>query len=133
MEEEVTASRSFNLSGLKVRSRNWIIGRSTSIEASSGLKFNNPETEHVVSKVLKYAEDKEKDSFKPSRERDELSLALGNLEHTGHNRELGKRTTWKHGFEEDQHMYKKHGRDRESNLELTMKTVYGAKDSNGTA
>ena len=45
-------------------------------------------------------------------ERDELSLGLGNNEHTGHTRGLGKRTTWKHGFEEDWHMYKKHGRDR---------------------
>ena len=43
MEEEAAASGSFNLSGLKVRSRNWILGRSTSIEASSGLKFNNPQ------------------------------------------------------------------------------------------
>jgi hypothetical protein len=31
MEEEATASGSFSLSGLKVRSRNWILGRSTSI------------------------------------------------------------------------------------------------------
>ena len=45
MEEEVAASGSFSLSGLKVRSRNWILRRSTSTEASSGLKFNNPETE----------------------------------------------------------------------------------------
>ena len=93
MEEEAATSGSFDLSGLKVRSRNWIIGRSTSIEASSGLKFNNPETEHAVSKILKYAKDKEKGSFKPSRERDELSLALGNPEHIGRTRRLGKRTT----------------------------------------
>ena len=48
---------------------------------------------------------------------------MGNLEHTGRARGLGKRTTWKHGFEEDQHMYKKHGRDRESNLKLTVKAL----------
>jgi len=41
MEEEAAASGSFSLSGLKIRSRNWILGRSTSTEASSGLKFNN--------------------------------------------------------------------------------------------
>ena len=93
MEEEAIASRSFSLSGLKLRSRNWILGRSTSIEASSGLKFNNLETEQAVSKILKYAEDKEKGSFKPSRERDELSFALGNPKHTGHTRGLRKRMT----------------------------------------
>jgi hypothetical protein len=62
-------------------------------------------------------------SFKPSKERDELSLALGNHEHISHTRGLGKRMTWKHGFEEDQHMYKKHGRDREANLKLTVKAL----------
>jgi hypothetical protein len=60
---------------------------------------------------MKYAEDKKKGSFKPSRERDKLSLGLGNPEHTGRTWGLGKRMTWKHGFEEDQHIYKKHGRD----------------------
>jgi hypothetical protein len=29
-------------------------------------------------------------------------------------------TTWKQGFEEDQHMYKKHGRNWQSNLELQV-------------
>ena len=90
MEEEVAASGSFSLSGLKVRSRNWILGRSTSIEASSGLKFNNPETEQAISKILKYAKNKQNGSFKPSKERDELSLALGNSKHTGRTRGLGK-------------------------------------------
>jgi hypothetical protein len=84
MEKEAATSGSFSLSGLKVRSRNWILGRSTSTKASSsGLKFNNPETKQAVLKILKYVEDKEKGSFKPSRERDELSLALENPEHIG--------------------------------------------------
>ena len=48
---------------------------------------------------------------------------MGNKEHTGRTRGLGKRTTWKHGFEEDWHMYKKHGRDRETNLELQVKAL----------
>ena len=43
--------------------------------------FNKSETQEAVSRILKYAEDKEKGSFNPSRERDELSLGLGNKEH----------------------------------------------------
>ena len=31
--------------------------------------------------------------------------------------------TWKQGFEEDRHMYKKHGKDRETNLELQVKAL----------
>jgi hypothetical protein len=59
----------------------------------------------------------------PSRERDKLILGLGNAEHTGRTKGLLKLMTWKHGFEEDKHMYKKHDRDRESNLELQVKAL----------
>ena len=89
-----------DVKNLKVRSRNWIYTRST--ESSDGnLKFDKPETQETVSRILKYAKDKEKRSFNPSRERDEHSLGLGNKEHTGHTRGLGKRMTCKQGFEED--------------------------------
>ena len=40
-----------------------------SIESSGGnLKFDKPETQEAVSRILKYAEDKEKGSFNPFRE-----------------------------------------------------------------
>ena len=81
MEEEAATSRKLNFEGLKIHLRNWILGRSTDASGTS-LKFDNPATEEVVSKILKYAGDKEKGSFKPSRERGKLSLALGNPEHT---------------------------------------------------
>ena len=48
---------------------------------------------------------------------------MGNPKHIGRTRGLGKRMTRMHGFEEDKHMYKKYGRDRESNLELTVKPL----------
>ena len=48
---------------------------------------------------------------------------MGNKEHIGCTRGLGKRMTWKHGFEEDRHLYKKHDRDRETNLELQVKAL----------
>jgi hypothetical protein len=122
MDEEAVAAGNIDVKNLKVHSRNWIYARST--ESSDGnFKFDMLETQEIVSRILKYAEDKEKGSFNPFRERDELSLGLGNKEHTGRTRRLGKRTTWKHGFEEDRHMYKKHGIDRETNLELQVKAL----------
>jgi len=48
---------------------------------------------------------------------------MGNNEHIGRTRGLGKRMTCKHEFEEDRHMYKKHGREREANLELQVKAI----------
>ena len=122
MDEEAATAGNIDVTNLKVRLRNWIYVRST--ESSGGnLKFDKPETQEAVSRILKYAEDKKKGSFNPSRERDELSLGLRNKEHTGRTRGLGKRMTWKQGFEEDRHMYKKHGRDQETSLELQVKAL----------
>jgi hypothetical protein len=59
----------------------------------SSLKFAKLETGEVLSKILKLTEDKENGAFAPSREKDELTIALGNPEHIGHTRGLGKRTS----------------------------------------
>jgi hypothetical protein len=107
---------------LKPRLKQWIYTRSVD-SSDSSLKFDKPKTREVVSKILKLAEDKETGAFNPSRERDELTVALGNPEHTGRTRGLGKRMSWKHGFIEERHMNKKHGRDRESNLERQVKAL----------
>ena len=59
MDEEAAAARNIDVKNLKVRSRNWIYARS--IESSGGnLKFDKSETQETVSRILKYAEDKEK-------------------------------------------------------------------------
>ena len=73
MYEEAAAAGNIDVTNLKVRSRNWIYARSTE-PSGRNLKFDKPETQEVVSRILKYAEDKENGSFKPFRERDELSL-----------------------------------------------------------
>jgi hypothetical protein len=103
MDEEVTTFGNINVKNLKVCSRNWIYARN--IESSGGnLKFDKPKTQEVVSRILKFTEDKEKGSFNHSRERNELSLGLGNNEHIGYTRGLGKRTTWKHVFKGQTHV-----------------------------
>ena len=57
MDEEATAAGNIDVMNLKVRSRNWIYARST--ESSGGnLKFDKPETQEAVSRILKYTEDK---------------------------------------------------------------------------
>src|SRR6185312_13178464 len=44
-------------------------------------------------------------SFKPDREKDELTYALGTPEHTGHMRGMGV-VPWKHGFSADIETYR---------------------------
>jgi hypothetical protein len=122
MDTEAEASGNMAVTKLKPRIRRWIYTRSVD-QSGNSLKFAKSETTEAVSRILKYAEDKEKGTFTPSRERDKLSLGLGNLEHTGRIRGLGKLTTWKHEFQEDRHMWKKHGRDRDANLEIQVKAL----------
>ena len=85
MDKEAAATENIDVKNLKVRSRNLIYARSTK-SSDGNLMFDKPETQEAVSRILKYAKDKEKGSFNPSRERDELSLDLGNKEHTGRTR-----------------------------------------------
>jgi hypothetical protein len=66
MEQEAKALGNIKVKMLKKCSKNWIYVRS--IEASgSNLKFDKPKTGEAVSRILKYAEDKEMGSFNPSR------------------------------------------------------------------
>jgi hypothetical protein len=97
MDAEAEASGNTTVTKLKPRIRHWIYVRSLD-ESGSSLKFAKSETTEAISRILKYTEDKEKSIFTPSRERDELSLGLGNPEHIGHVRGPGKLMTWKHGF-----------------------------------
>ena len=59
MDEEAVAAGNINVMNLKVCSRNWIYARSTE-SSDANLKFDKPVTQEAVSRILKYAEGKEK-------------------------------------------------------------------------
>jgi hypothetical protein len=122
MDAEVEASENTAVTKLKPHIRHWIYARSVD-QSDSSLKFTKSENIEAVSRILKYAEDKEKGTFTSSKEKDKLSLGLGNPKHTGRVRGIGKLMTWKHRFQEDRHMWKKHGRDRDTSLEIQVKAV----------
>ena len=52
MDEEAVAAGNIDVTNLKVRSRNWIYARSTE-SSGSNLKFDKPETQEAVSRILK--------------------------------------------------------------------------------
>jgi hypothetical protein len=122
MEAEVVAAGNTKVAKLRSRTKRWVFARNTKLSGSS-LKFAKPKTEEAVPRILKYSEDREKGSFTASRERDELNLGLGNPEHTGRVRGIGKLMTWKEALVVDVAMYKKHGWDQESNIALLVKTL----------
>jgi hypothetical protein len=67
---------------LKKCLKQWIYARSVD---SSDLKFAK-ETKEAASRILKCVKDSKNGVFTPSRERDELSIGLGNPEHIGRTR-----------------------------------------------
>ena len=106
------------------RSRNWILGHGSSYNEEIGELVHNNEKIIVAHKDLVEAiEEVRAGKFHPDREKDELSKALKNKEHTGRTRGLGPNFPWKIGFPEDVDTYrsrsrsKKHQADRLENLE----------------
>ena len=100
------------MDGVLVHGRNWSLGRNEKA-ASSLDSFSKPETTEAAKKIIKRAEDKKKGLFTPSRANDELTVALGNKEHTGQIRGKGKMVIWKEGWDEDKEKYKKRAKKNE--------------------
>ena len=44
--------------------------------------------------------------FRPNREKDELTYALGTAEHSGRTRGLGRNISWEYGFPDDRDTYR---------------------------
>ena len=65
------------------RTSNWLRARKPQ-ESASSLSWPDPMTDEAAKNILVMATKQKEGSFKPSRERDTLSVGLGNLEHHGH-------------------------------------------------
>ena len=75
-------------------------------KASEGKpKFDQPEANTVA-----LAELQKQGKFKPQREQDVLSTAIGSKEHGGHVRGLSSKLSIKDGFEKDKARYRCHDR-----------------------
>jgi hypothetical protein len=89
--------------------RNWIRGRSHRDDKGQLVTSNSD-----ITRVIENAKDlvtKEKTGkFKPQHQKDQLGAALETEEHRGHTRAISPIASWKEGFVEDIHLYKKCGR-----------------------
>jgi hypothetical protein len=61
----------------------------------------------VVEKTKTLATKEKTDEFKSQRERDQLSTCLENEEHRGCIRAISSIASWREGFADESHMYKK--------------------------
>jgi hypothetical protein len=82
-----------------------------------------------ISRVIAHANDLitkgNIDEFKLQHQKDQLSAALETEEHRGCTQAISSIASWKKGFVEDIHMYKKHGRhDIDANNEVQFATLF---------
>jgi hypothetical protein len=95
-----------SLEGCMVRTRNWIWGRSRTYD-SRWLITSSSEVTSVVEKAKTLTTKEKTGDFKSQWERDQLSAALKNEEHCGRTRTISSIASWKDGFVDLSHMYKK--------------------------
>lgn len=96
--------------GLNDRAFGWVKACEVKNAEGNNPAFLKPETEEVVGKIKEYAELEKAGKWVPNREIYSLRLAIGTKEHRGRVRGISSKLSWKEGFAEDRHMYKKYDR-----------------------
>ena len=75
------------------------------LDPQTSLAVYGQKLETAARRLAFAIEAKEIGVFKPNREKDELTYAIGTAEHTGRTRGLGRNTPWVHGFPNDRETY----------------------------
>ena len=96
-----------------LHSKNWFFGHGGRLDPQTGRAVYGPKLETAARRLAFAIEAKEIGAFKPNREKDELTYAIGTAEHTGRTRGLGRNTPWVHGFPNDRKTYRSHQRSKE--------------------
>jgi len=92
----------------------WVRARVPTKKANSGLSFPDPMFEEAAKNIFKVEAKQKAGEFKPQREKDVLTIALGNPEHHGRVRGISSKEGWKEGFgPEWEGMYRKRDRYKE--------------------
>jgi hypothetical protein len=74
------------------------------------LVTSNSDITRVIENVKDLINKEKTGKFKPQCQKDQLSAALETEEHRGRIRAISSIVSWKEGFVEDMHVYKKQGR-----------------------
>ena len=108
--------------GLDERSRNWCLARIPTVAPDGKVTFQKPTTEQIYERLEELAEMQKKGLFRPDREKDMLTAAIGTPEHSGHVRGMSSTLPWGKAFREHRASYKK--RDRyKKDLEDKMREI----------
>jgi hypothetical protein len=105
------------LKDINERAIRWILGRAGLTE--DGKLLHLELVGEVSTKIQEYAEKRKKGKFKPRTENDILTAALGNPEHTGRDRGISSKISWREAFPEYAASYRKHEKSKRT-LEETI-------------
>jgi hypothetical protein len=93
------------------------LGHGKYVDEQTGELIAPPPIATPKNKLVKALKEVEEGKFIPDRERDVLTKALGNAEHTGRTRGLGPNYPWSIGFAEDVESYGKRERGKKQKEE----------------
>jgi hypothetical protein len=97
------------LEGCTLLTKNWIRGQSC-IDDNRQLVTSNSDITRVIENVKDLITKEKTGKFKPQYQKDQLNTTIKIKEHRCHTRAIPSITSWKEGFTEDIHMYKKRKR-----------------------
>nr|AAV85757.1 hypothetical protein [Oryza sativa Japonica Group]ABA92823.1 transposon protein, putative, CACTA, En/Spm sub-class [Oryza sativa Japonica Group] len=112
-EEMEKAGKPIPMKNHNPRSRNWVRARTPAFTSEGDVVFKDQKLQEVAVKMKNIITQQQAWTFVPDRDWDELTYALGKPEHSGRVRGVSSKTSWKDGFKQDAHTYKKRDRYRE--------------------
>lgn len=90
--------------------------KNTGLHLGGVVVFKDQKLQEVAVKIKNIVTQQQAGTFMPDRDWDEPTYALGKLKHLGCVRGVSSKTSWKDGFKDDAHIYKKRDRYKEERL-----------------
>ncbi|RCV17391.1 LOW QUALITY PROTEIN: hypothetical protein SETIT_3G216200v2 [Setaria italica] len=108
--------------GLDECSKNWVLARISKVTPNDKVKFKHPTKDEIYARLEQLTEAQKKGRFKPNREKDHLTAAIGTAQHSGRVRRISSTLIWGKAFPNNQATYKKRNRYKK-NLEEKMREI----------
>ena len=88
------------------RAKNWFFAHWRRLDQETGKLVHGTKLERTTQRFSYALQAKAIGAFRPNREKDELTYAIGTAEHSGRTRGLGRNISWEHGFSNDRDTYR---------------------------
>ena len=87
------------------RAKNWVFAHGGTLNQETGKCVYGARLQEAAERLFYAQRATASGSFRPNREKDELTYAIGTIEHGGRTRGKGS-VSWEHGFPQDRPSYR---------------------------